>query len=111
MALTFTQPAEAIRPYHVLGDLKVVYKKVTFDNSYPTGGEAVAASDFGLTKILWIQVNAQTDVLTKHVRWVEAAGAHKLFIAIEDAISGIEAEAGNGTDQSLVSVHLMVFGF
>jgi hypothetical protein len=111
MALTFTVPAENIRPYHIVGDLKLVMRKVTFDNSYPTGGEAVAASDFGLAKILWISVNAQTDVLTKHVRWVESAGAHTLLIAIEDSISGIEAQAGNATDQSAVSVHLMVFGY
>jgi hypothetical protein len=111
MALTFTNPADGIRPYHVLGDVKMVARKVTFDNSYPTGGEAIAPSDFGLSKIIWVQVNAQSDVLTKHVRWVEAAGAHKLFIAVEDGTSGIEAEAAAASDQSLVSVHVLVFGY
>lgn len=111
MALTFTQPADALRPYHVLGDLKLVAKKVTFDNSYPTGGEAISPSDFGLARIIWVQVNAVTDVATKEVQWVEAAGAHKLKIMVEDAISGIAAEAANASDQSAVSVHILVFGF
>lgn len=111
MALTFTQPADAVRPYHIIGDLKLVAKKVTFDDSYPTNGEAISPSDFGLAKIIWVQVNAMSDVVTKHVRWSEAAGAHKLVVYVEDGTSGISAEAANGSDQSAVSVHLLVFGF
>ena len=30
--------------------------KVTFDSSYPTGGEAVTAGNFGLGKIDWIDI-------------------------------------------------------
>jgi hypothetical protein len=109
MALTITQATNAQRPNNVLGDLIACFRTVTFDSSYPTGGEAITAADFGLQTIVWINVNAQSDVLTKHVRWDQAAS--KLFIAIEDGTSGIEAQAGNGTDQSLVSVQLMVLGY
>lgn len=110
MALTITAATGAQRPFNTLGDLNAVFRTVTFDNSYPTGGEAINPADFGLQTIVWINVNAQSDVLTKHVRWVQAA-QNLLFIAIEDAISGIEAQAGNGTDQSAVSVQVMVLGY
>lgn len=46
MALTYT---EATRM--VIGDRKMVITKVTFDSSYPTGGEAIAPSDVGLSQI------------------------------------------------------------
>lgn len=109
MALTITAATNAQRPKNILGDLAAVFATVTFDSSYPTGGEAIAASDFGLQTIVWVNVNAQTDVLTKHVRWVQSTS--KLFIAVEDGTSGIEAEAANASDQSLVSVQLMVLGY
>lgn len=111
MALTIAQAADTIRPYHIMGDLKAVPRKVTFDSSYPTGGEAISPSDFGLGRIVWVQVNAVTDVATKEVQWVDAAGAHKLKIMVEDSISGIAAEAANASDQSAVSVHVLVYGF
>ena len=35
----------------VAGNKKVKVRKVTFDSSYPTGGESLVASDVGLKKI------------------------------------------------------------
>lgn len=33
--------------------LRMKVKTVTFDSSYPTGGEALTAADFGLSSIVW----------------------------------------------------------
>lgn len=33
-------------------NLKLALRNITFDSSYPTGGEAVTAANFGLTSIL-----------------------------------------------------------
>lgn len=46
----------------VAGNKRVVYTETTFDSSYPTGGEAIAASDFGLTTISSVIVLGGTGV-------------------------------------------------
>lgn len=43
MALTFSQKHNT-----VVGNKRMTVTAVTFDSSYPTGGEAVTAADFGL---------------------------------------------------------------
>jgi hypothetical protein len=109
MALTFTKLPSA-DPYLRLGrgDTVLWVGTITFDNSYPTNGEAIAASDFGLDSITFVSVNAAATPVTKFVRWDEANS--KLIVFIEDSISGISAEAGNATDQSAVKVAVMVVG-
>jgi hypothetical protein len=109
MALTFTAATNAQRPKNVLGDLAAVFRTVTFDSSYPTGGEAITAADFGLQTIVWVSVNALSDVATKHVRWDPTAGT--LMILIEDGTSGISAEAANASDQSAVDAQVLVLGY
>lgn len=49
MALTFAKLSPS--PDTVWGNKRVKFRKVTFDSSYPTGGEAVAAADFGLKQL------------------------------------------------------------
>ena len=46
MAVTFTEKKRA-----KLGNAYAVSADITFDSSYPTGGEALAASAFGLNNI------------------------------------------------------------
>ena len=92
----------------VMGDRTVVFATVTFDSSYPTGGEAIAASDFeNLDQIDYVSVNP-VDVATNRVVWDR--GNSKLKIFIEDGTSGIEAEAANTSDQSAVAVEVQVIG-
>lgn len=102
MALTCTRFIPDNIPLY--GDLYEWVGKITFDASYPTGGEPFSAvTDLGFNTgaaIVFVGVESQSGVLTKHVRWDRANGT--LFIAIEDAISGIEAQAGSTTDQSAV---------
>lgn len=49
MALTFTKDKEG-----VAGDLRYWSGTVTFDSSYPTGGEAILASDFGFGSTIYV---------------------------------------------------------
>ena len=110
MALTFASTARDDRPNHVIGDIRVRFVKVTFDDSYPTGGEAITPANFGFShKIIHVIPNAISDVATKHVQWDDAN--QKLLIMVEDGTSGISAEAANASDQALVSVYLSVFGY
>lgn len=90
------------------GDVVSWYGGVTFDSSYPTGGELIVASDFGLDEILFVNVGAVSDVATKVVRWIRSTGALQIFI--EDGTSGIMAEAANASDQSAVDITIEVVG-
>jgi hypothetical protein len=105
MALSFANATKDLRPAHVIGDLKVKFVKVTFDSSYPTGGEAITAADFGLNVIVFVAVNAAANA-TKVVYWDEANS--KLLISTD---AGTPAEAANASDQSTVTVQLAVFGY
>lgn len=49
MAITATRQGD--RPYRVIGAQKQTITHVAFDSSYPTGGEAVANTDLGLTYV------------------------------------------------------------
>lgn len=91
----------------VFGDQQVKFATVTLDSSYPTGGEAVTPALFELTQINEVIIHS-TSVATKRAVWDSANSKIKLFV--EDGTSGIEAEAANTSDQSAVSVQVIVFG-
>ena len=86
--------------------VKLVYATVTFDSSYPTGGEAVTAADFGLGNIRALIVGSN-DEAGVSARWDQANSKLKLFD--EDNASGIEAEFANAGDASanVVTVHVV----
>lgn len=54
MALTIAKLTND--PSHVSGNVKVRYRLITFDDSYPAAGEPIAASDFGLTHLYLVEV-------------------------------------------------------
>jgi hypothetical protein len=45
------------RNYDTVKPIQFRYRKVTFDSSYPTGGEAIVAADFGLTTLHSVMVH------------------------------------------------------
>jgi hypothetical protein len=109
MALTFTRAASPEQFLRFGRGAEVAWVgTITFDNSYPTGGEAIAPSDFGFDALFFVSVNASATPVTKFVRWDEVNS--KLLIYIEDSISGICAEAGAASDQSLVKVAVLAIG-
>ena len=91
------------------GNTKLLTGTLTFDSSYPTGGELISASFFSDFDTLQLLLpSAHTSVATKYARWDRANG--KLMIFIEDGTSGIEAEAGSTSDQSAVTVEFLAVG-
>jgi len=109
MALTFTQNFQS-----TFGNKKVRQYKITFDNSYPTGGEAVAASDFGLKKI---------DVLDPCGSAVKSDASDALAVGWDQTNSKITLYTSNGAaaaklleftntgDASAYSVQVLVIGY
>tara|TARA_B100001939_G_scaffold347259_1_gene368315 strand:- start:371 stop:679 length:309 start_codon:yes stop_codon:yes gene_type:complete len=90
----------------VMGDRVVIFATVTFDNIYPTGGEAIAASDFsGLNQIDFIQCSAPSidDQPINGVVYVRSTG--KLMV-----IDAAGAQEGNSTDLSSTTMDIIVFG-
>lgn len=92
----------------VSGDKRVVYTETTFDSSYPTGGEAIAASDFGLTKIEFVQATSGP-AAGGLVTWDRTNS--KLLVRDSGANAGdVFPEQANATDLSAFVVHLTVVG-
>jgi hypothetical protein len=57
MALSITTSSNGVDyPSGVIGDLKYKVIEITFDSSYPTGGESLSASDIGFDQIVLAQI-------------------------------------------------------
>lgn len=100
MALTIAA-ADDNFPNDAWGAFKVFVGRVTFDSSYPTGGEAVTAADFGLSKI-----EAVIPVCTtggEVVTW--NAATSKLMVFTADG-----TQASNSSNQSAVVADVIVLG-
>jgi hypothetical protein len=82
--------------------LKMTVTKVTFDNSYPTGGEVVTAAQLGLTTLREVIAVETLAPLAKTKTAVFDRTNTKLFISVEDGTTGVNAEAGSASDQSAV---------
>lgn len=80
----------------------VRHYEVTLDNSYPTGGEAVTAANFGMSTLRTVLVESKTNIAAKWARFDRTNSK----IVIETA----SAEVANASDQSLVVVRVMVIG-
>jgi hypothetical protein len=103
MALTFTKNHAS-----VVGDKRVWRGTITFDSSYPTGGEAVTAANFGFNVDIQHVNLGSVDDAKYHAAW--DATNSKIILYVEDGTSGIEAQAANESDQSAVIVTLEAFG-
>lgn len=105
MALTLTKTQSG-----VIGDLKYWIGVVALDSSYPTGGEALGVSDIdeGWVQVDHVQIGTG-NVVTKRVSYDPSAA--KIFVAVEDGTTGIEAQAASTSDQSgLTDIPLFVLG-
>ena len=57
MALTITKTGD----WNIIaGNVRMVNVQVAFDSSYPTGGEALAATDIGLRTVLYMAVQPKS---------------------------------------------------
>lgn len=62
MAISASRVTTGGVPYRIVGNRKETVTDVTFDNSYPTGGEAVTAANLGLSNL-----DEVTDIQVKAV--------------------------------------------
>jgi hypothetical protein len=95
MALTFIK-----RHDWVSGDRRETVVDVTFDNSYPTGGEVVTPQNFGLTSLDYIDSNQAPG--GKSVSWDQV---NKKLLVFSGA-----TEATNASDQSALTIRLHATG-
>lgn len=99
MAVTVTD----VCPPQSVGQYKEKIVDITFDASYPTGGEAIAATRFGFNEILTVQIENATGDAVRTTRYSRATG--KLL-----AYAPGDAEVADTTDLSAVTVRAVVRG-
>jgi hypothetical protein len=107
MAATYEPYHPAVHLLPINGATVVTAGFVTFDNSYPTGGEAVTASLFGLDTIYAI-LPLHSDEAGVTAEWDRTNS--KIILNDEDNTSGIEAEFANAGDASGVVLPVLVLG-
>lgn len=89
-----------------IGQMKAKFCDITFDASYPTGGEPITADMFGMQKILAIVAPASSGYAVTYVR-----STGKLIVRATGASSGaVFAEIANATDLSAIVLFAIVFG-
>lgn len=106
MALTI-----AIDAHDLVGTHRQKRGTITFDSSYPTGGEAVTPANFGLTAITDIQLEGDDGYV---LRWDRSTTAPKLLAYMGDnnnASDGPLIEVANTTDLSAVVTRFTVTGY
>ena len=84
-----------------VGDRRRLVVDITFDASYPTGGEPVDAGVFGLTTVE--EVDAATDGTRL---FVHDTANQKLMV-----FTGLGTQAANATDLSAVVARAVIVGF
>jgi hypothetical protein len=91
----------------VPGSRKESYGVITFDSSYPTGGEAFVPSEFGLTRLDWLQVAGATGYVAV---WDGSTSDPKVLLYRQTAATGALAEVPNTTNVSTVTVRFRAVG-
>ena len=61
MAITITNPGSSADVPGVSGNIKYVIKDITFDDSYPTGGEGLSATQLGLEEVYIVLISQKSD--------------------------------------------------
>lgn len=92
------------------GARRIAEALVTFDASYPTGGEVVTPSLFALNQIDFIVANTASSstgpTALECVPVKQTDGSYKLRLHT----SSTGAEVANASDQSLVTVEVLAIG-
>lgn len=99
MTITATENQRGVE-----GNLRRWLGTITFDSSYPTGGEAIAASDFGLAQIEHVQLATGVGALDITPHWDQTNS--KIILAV----SSTGLQVANTTDMSATTVIATVHG-
>jgi hypothetical protein len=93
----------------VPGNRKVVHGTVTFDSSYPTGGEAVSLANLGLNRLDWLETLTTDGYVPA---WDGSVSAPKIKLFwVDTTVDGAAlAEVASTTDASAVVVRFRATG-
>lgn len=91
----------------VPGSRKESYGVVSFDSSYPTGGEAFTPGAFGLSRLDWLQVASGQGYVAV---WDGSVSAPKILMYRQNETTGALAQVPNATDLSTVTVRVRAVG-
>jgi hypothetical protein len=112
MALTLAEvsplpPTKKIEGGYDQGwNFKVV--TITFDSSYPTGGELLAAADVGLTSIAFVDAECADGFA---LEYDYTNSKLKAFTNDNDAVAdGAMIEVANATDLSAIDARVLIVG-
>ena len=106
MALTISIPGNASDMAGVPGNNKYVIKRILFDSSYATGGEALTPTTLGLEQI-HIMLTSSED--NGYVAEYDYSG-EKLVLYEAGADGAALDEVANTTDVSAVYVRIIAYG-
>lgn len=122
MALTLSVVKQS-----VFGDQRIVIADVTFDNSYPTGGEVVDLAALGLIEVNFAQTSNKAGYIVEYdyankkliARLPAAAHTHTENTDAEytqnattaASTAAVAGEVSNGTNLSTLTVRVMLIGF
>lgn len=99
MALTITEVET-----NIFGTARAWIGDVTFDASYPTGGEPLTATDLGLVDVFYL-----TGYAAGYVLVYDHANAKIEVFQSDDAVDPLD-EVGNTTDLSAVTARIFAIG-
>lgn len=91
----------------VPGSRKESYGTITFDSSYPTGGEAFVPAEFGLDRLDWLQIAGATGYVAV---WDGSTSAPKVLLYRQTAATGALAEVPATTNVATVVVRFRAVG-
>lgn len=105
MALTITRAKDPTTSSErrVIGDCRLITGEIQFDNSYPTGGEAITAAELGFDKSVFELFFNHDPAASRIPVYDKANGKIKLFTALS-------TEAANASDQSTIKVRFLAVG-
>lgn len=92
----FSNPAQGVA---------VLQEKITFDSSYPTGGETLDLRPFFSTLLM-----VMIEPVGANYKFVYDYTNRKVIAYIEDGTSGVHAQVADTTDLSAVSTSFIAFG-
>tara|TARA_R100001460_G_scaffold43303_1_gene79592 strand:+ start:106 stop:432 length:327 start_codon:yes stop_codon:yes gene_type:complete len=106
MALTITKPGSAPDVTGVPGNIKYVIKDITFDDSYPTGGESLTATQLGFEELYIILISQKSDGFVVQYDYTN----EKLEIYEAGADGAALDELGDTGDASGIGIRVIAYG-
>lgn len=99
---------------HVAGNMRARVRTITFDSSYPTGGESLTAADFGLKKLFEVRPHGSFRAAA-NTSAIEVSYDHtnaKLIAFWGNAgVASVQPEVTNTTDLSTYSGRVTAIGY